>query len=113
MTSANDDSLRIVKLGENSVRIVYTERGEDGVTVDTAQFSYHQLLGYLYRVFWLLGLDDDPFDYVNLALPGYPVILLKVADIKQNLPHILELMINTCHAWPAIGRPEPASSPSL
>lgn len=112
MPNTADDLLRITKLGENSVRVVYTERGRDGPTVDVSQFNYHQLIGYLYRVFWLLSLDDDPFDFVNLAIPGYPVILFKVASIKENMQHIMELMLNTCHAWPSIGRAEPDSMSS-
>lgn len=98
--------LRVSKLGENSVRVVYTEKSSDGVTIDTMQFNYMQFIGYLHRIFWLLSMDDDPFESVNIALPGHPIILLRVELLQKNMPNLLELFLSTCHTWPTVGRHE-------
>ncbi len=108
LPSATDDILRIVKLGENTVRTVYTEKSSDGSMVDTNHFNYQQLIGYLYRIFLLLTLDDDPFAYVNLSVPGYPIVLLKVEELRKHMQNILEVILSTCCQWPAIGREEAA-----
>jgi hypothetical protein len=111
---ADDDILKIVKLGENSVRIIYTEKSSDGTMIDVFTMTYTQLMAYLCRVFLLLGLDNDPFTSVNIAVPGYPIVLLSVSRLQQNIPHILEILMATCQSWPVIGRPthQPAAAPS-
>jgi hypothetical protein len=107
---SEDDVMRVVKLGENSVRVVYTEKSTDGMMIDTMQFSYTQFIAYLHRVFWLLSLDDDPFESVNIAVPGHPVVIIKVETLQRNVPHLLELILHTCYSWPAIGRAEPTAA---
>ena len=109
---SEDDVLRVSKLGENSVRAVYTEKSNDGAIIDTMQFTYIQLIGYLHRVFWLLSMDEDPFESVNIALPGHPVVLVRVETLQKNMPYLLELFLNTCYTWPAVGRPE-ATDPRI
>jgi hypothetical protein len=108
---SEDDVLRIVKLGENSVRAIYTEKSTDGTIIDTVLLSYSQLTAYLCRIFALLSLDSDPFQKVNIAVPGYPIVLIRVPVLQQNLQHILEVLMSTCQTWPVIGRPthQPAS----
>lgn len=103
---SEDDILRVVKLGENAVRIIYTEKSSDGMMIDTMQFSYTQFIAYLHRIFWLLSLDDDPFESVNIAVPGHPVVLIKVDVLQKNVQYLLELIMHTCYSWPAIGRAE-------
>lgn len=108
MNPATDDTLRITKLGENSVRCIYTEKSDGDTTIDTMIMNYQQLLAYLYRIFFLLGLDDDPFQSVQFFIPGYPTVLIQVAMLKQYLPQMIEIMYSTCWSWPAIGREVPA-----
>jgi hypothetical protein len=108
-----DDIIKIVKLGENSVRVVYHEHSVGGHTIDTMMFNYGQLIGYLYRVFWLLGVDDDPFKSVQLFIPGMPSILISVATLQKNVGHILEMLLNTCYSWPHVGRDLPTPTPSV
>jgi hypothetical protein len=104
-TSDQDDILEIFKLGENSVRVIYTESGlGDAPLKDVIHCNYQQALTYVYRAFMLLALDDDPFLSVQIHAPGYPCSLLHVSKIKENLPMIMELLATTCWNWPAIGR---------
>jgi hypothetical protein len=100
---ATDDILTITRIGENSVRLKYTEKSDVGVIHDIMHYSYHQMMAYLYRVLWLLGLDEDPFQSVQFFVPGYPTVLILATNIKQNVTHILDLIFSTCIAWPTIG----------
>jgi hypothetical protein len=103
--ASEDDIMKIVKLGENSVRIIYTEKSADGTSmIDVFTMTYSQLMAYLCRVFLLLGLDSDPFTSVNISIPGYPIVLIGVPRLQQNIPHILDILMSTCQSWPSIGR---------
>jgi hypothetical protein len=95
-----DDILEIQKLGENSVRCIYTERSFDGTLIDNSVFTYNHMMAYLYRIFYLLGLDEDPFASVQFFIPGYPTILIQVATLRQNLYALMEIVMSTCLAWP-------------
>lgn len=110
---ASDDVLTVTKLGENSVRLIYTETSGDGKVVDVMQFTYQQFIAYLYRAFWLLGLDDDPFKSVQFFIPGYPTVLIEVTSLQQHINVLLELVTSTCFAWPTIGRLPTTSLPSV
>ena len=101
MNPATDDTLKIVKLGENSVRCLYTEKSGGDRICDSMIFTYQQLLVYLYRVFFLLGLDEDPFKSVQFFIPGYPTILVEVTMLQRNLPQIMEILTATCWTWPS------------
>lgn len=104
-TPENDDSLRIYKNGENSIRMIYTDRSEPAAPyVDIMNVNYQQMLLYLYRLFWLLAMDTDPFHSVQLFIPGYPTVLLPVSSIQANINHLMDLLGSTCIAWPAIAR---------
>jgi len=98
-----DDVLRISRLGVNAVRVVYTERTDDAPVVDVLTCNNYSLLSYLYRLFWLTTLDEDPFKSVQFFIPGFPTFLLEVATLKQHVPYILELVISLCWNWPTIG----------
>ena len=99
----HDDVLKITRLGENSVRLVYSEKSDDTVMLDIMNFNNHQMVSYLYRLFWLTGLDEDPFQSVQFFIPGYPTFLLQVPILKENVPRVLDLIISTCWNWPTIG----------
>jgi hypothetical protein len=101
--STRDDILRITRLADNSNRVVYTEKSDNSDVVDILTCTHQQLLSYLYRVFWLTTLDEDPFKSVQFFIPGFPTFLVSVAALKQNTPSILDLVISTCWNWPVIG----------
>jgi hypothetical protein len=104
---ATDDTLRISKLGENSIRTIYMEKSSDGTVIDTSTMNYQGLMAYLYRVFYLLGLDEDPFASVQFFIPGYPTILIEVATLHANVHALMELVMSTCWSWPSVGRLAP------
>lgn len=95
-----DDTLRIQKLGENNLRVTYTERTEDGVICDTTLMTYQRLFHYVWRMFWLLTVDVDPFLQVQLTIPGYPMVLIPVTMLNQNMVTIMDILMTTCWQWP-------------
>lgn len=100
-----DDTLRIQKLGENSVRVTYTERSDDGSLIDTTIMSYQKVIHYMYRIFWMLTLDEDPFQSVQLNVPAYPIILIRVETLREHLGGLLDVLVSTLMQWPTIGQP--------
>lgn len=99
-----DDILTIHKLGENNLRVVYVEQTVDGIMRDTALMTYQKLTHYLMRIFWMLAIDEDPFQSVQFYIPGYPQILIKVCTVQNNLPVLMDIIINTCWHWPVVAR---------
>lgn len=102
-----DDLLRVSKLGENNLRVTYTERSEDGVLSDSMVMGYQRFLHYMWRLLWLLSVDGDPFQSIQMIIPGYPISLIPVSVVSQNMPTILDILMTTCWQWPVMRRPEP------
>lgn len=108
-----DDILRITKLGENNLRVTYTERSEDGTMSDSMLMGYQRFLHYVWRLLWLLSVDADPFQSVQLMIPGYPVVLIPVSTMTQNMTTIMDILLTTCWQWPVVRRPEPGPPISI
>lgn len=105
-----DDLLVIHKLGENNLRVTYTERTVDGELSDTTLMTYQRMIHYVSRILWLLSLDSDPFNAVQVMVPGYPTVLILVSRIQEQAITILDLLVNTCWHWPTAGRVRPLNS---
>lgn len=104
MNPRRDDALKVERLGENNLRVSYTERTEDGTLVDVSMMCYQKFFHYVQRLFHMLTTDEDPFYSVQIMVPGYPASLMKVADLKANLYTVLDTLITTCWQWPSISR---------
>jgi hypothetical protein len=98
-----DDILTITRQGDNSMRLVYTEKSEDEPIIDVMNYTHHQTMAYMYRVLWLLTMDNDPFASVQFFLPGYPTFLITTAAIMNNSSQILDIIFSVCLSWPAAG----------
>jgi hypothetical protein len=101
---ALDDLLEVIKLGENNLRVTYTERTEDGVLRDTQIMCYQRFLHYMWRILWLLSVDADPFQNIQLMIPGYPVVLIPVATVNQQSLTVMDILLTTCWQWPVVAR---------
>ena len=101
-----DDRLVITKLGENNIRISYTERSHDGCLMDTAIFGYHKLLHYLARVLWLVTVDTDPFVSVQVMIPSYPTSLIAADKLVPAIPIIMDMVMGVCWQWPTVSNNE-------
>jgi hypothetical protein len=102
-----DDCLRLERLGENNIRVIYTERSTDGPIVDTTTMTYQKLTHYLYRTFWMLTVSEDPFHSVQVMIPGYPSFTLTVEFVKTFSTIIVDLILTTCWQWPTVSRQAP------
>jgi hypothetical protein len=91
-------------MGDNLNKIIYTEKNNDEATVDLITYTNQQLIAYLYRVFWLTNLDEDPFQYIQFFVPGYPTSLLTIPALRQNIPNAIDLVASTCLNWSTIGQ---------
>lgn len=108
-----DDRLVISKLGENNIRVSYTERSHDGRLVDTATFGYHKLIHYLTRVLWMVTIDTDPFVSVQVMIPSYPTSLIPVDRLTSAIPVIMDMVLGVCWQWPTVSNNEVASLRSI
>ena len=101
--AATDDILRITRIEENSNRVVYTEKSGSPV-VDIMTFTNQQLLSYLYRVFWLTNLDEDPFSSMQLFVPGLPTCMISVTALRQSIPTVMDCIASVFLNWPVVGQ---------
>jgi hypothetical protein len=99
----NDDLLRIARINANTMRVVYVEQGTDGATIDYITCTTQQLLCYLYRLFWLITLDEDPFHSVKFYLPGFATFQMSTSAVQSYVPNLLDLVLSLCWNWPGIG----------
>lgn len=95
-----DDKITIQKLTENRLKVTYVEKSGLEPIVDISYMGYHQFLTYMYRVFYLLAIDDDPFLSLQLMIPGYPSTLVTIPSLKWQTPHLLELLSSALYTWP-------------
>lgn len=99
-----DDCLRLEKIGENNIRVTYTERSTDGSIVDITTMTYQRLTHYLMRLFWAVSSDEDPFHAVQTMIPGYPSFTMGVAPFKAYVATVIDMILTTCWQWPTISR---------
>jgi hypothetical protein len=103
--AARDDVLRITRIDDNLNRVVYTEKSnETTAAIDIMTYNNQQLLSYLYRVFWLTNIDEDPFSSMQLFVPGFPTCMMSVTALKQNIPSVMDCIGSTYLHWPIIGQ---------
>ena len=99
-----DDCLRLEKLGENNVRVIYTERSTDGPIIDITSMTYQRLIHNLLRLFWAVSNDEDPFHAVQTMIPGYPSFTMGVVAFKISVTTVIDMILTTCWQWPTISR---------
>lgn len=104
LSAETDDTLVIAKRADQTVTATYREWNKGPVSqIDTQTLTYPHLFAYLWRIFWIVGMDDDPFVEVQFNIPGYPCFLVSVAKLQANLTPIMELLMSTVWSWPDRG----------
>ena len=96
-----DDKITVTKLAENRLKVIYLERTHQEPQTDIFHMSYHQFITYIHRVFYFLIIDDDPRVSVEFMVPGYPTILVHIANLKDRFAPLLELLWSACYTWPS------------
>ncbi len=105
--SSSDDLLVVRKIGDNTVRVQYTENFGSANVSEYIILNYNQYLNYMYRLLNLLTLDDDPFQSVQFMIPTYPSVLFHVTHIHAKMNMILEWLGNICNSWPRVTNRRP------
>jgi hypothetical protein len=58
------------------------------------------VLGNLQRMFHMMSWDEDPYDLIQVIIPGYPMVMLKAADMKESWPTLREFLEGVFENWP-------------
>lgn len=58
------------------------------------------VLRNLQRMLHLLSWDEEPYQFIQVVAPGYPMVLLKAADIKDSWPTLREFLEGVFENWP-------------
>ncbi len=58
------------------------------------------VLKALERMFHLLSWDVDPYENIQVVVPAYPMILLKVAELKETWPTLQPFLEDIFENWP-------------
>ena len=82
VTSTTDDVIEIYKSDENLFAVSYIDRDS------RLRYSFDaypdQILRYLYSVFGMLRIDEEPFESVQITLPAHPPINVKIASLSES-----------------------------
>lgn len=82
VTSTTDDVIEIYKSGDNLFAVSYIDR-DSRLRYSFDAYS-DQILRYLYSVFGMLRIDEEPFESVQITLPAHPPINVKIASLSEN-----------------------------
>jgi hypothetical protein len=95
--------------------IIYVKRNDMGGFLLTytdnysgVQNAFHcskqTIIRYMEHLFNMLGMDDEPFLFVQVSLNAYPSLLFKIQDLTpQKIHQILNLIYhNFMHMEPSI-----------
>lgn len=97
-TAADDHLLKIKRNYDNFIwsycetdrtKAQYMEL-EDGAAV----------LGSLERMFHLLSWDKDPYENIQVVAPGFPMVMLEVADMSEWWPTLRPFLAGIFENWP-------------
>jgi hypothetical protein len=98
-----DDVMRIraSDVNQNLYRVEYEDRT---VTIrNRLVATENEVLDYLYAVFALLPIDDDPFEAVQITCPTFPSVLLRVKDLGRAAVQsaVTTIIKTTMRNWPS------------
>jgi hypothetical protein len=79
--AANDDVITIHKPGD-LFSVTYSDR--DSHFRYSFDASRDQVIEYLYSIFDMLRIDEEPFHSIQITLPAYPAINLKIASLTEK-----------------------------
>jgi len=101
--SNTDDVMRIraSEVSQNLYRVEYEDRT---VTARNRLLATEgEVLDYVYSVFTLLPIDDDPFESVQITCPTFPSVLLRVKDLgrAQVQGAVTTIIKTTMRNWPS------------
>ena len=73
-------------------------------TNSTKFLSYRSdVLEYLQNIFTLLKVDDERFQFLQLDVPCYPVVMVSRSDVlvgKDTFSNLMQVVENVLYNWP-------------
>jgi hypothetical protein len=82
--AANDDIIRIRRRhGRSDFLVRYTD-GSIPNHVWVNEKTRDEVLEYIYSTLYFAMYDNDPFNSVQVSIPGRPMFILKLSDLNQN-----------------------------
>ena len=75
LDSNHDDVIRVTVNSFDDFTVRYTDKDSNKSSFEMT-FDWHGLIGYLDSLKHMLSLDIEPFDDVQLQVPGFPVVAL-------------------------------------
>lgn len=59
-----------------------------------------EVTGYLCRFLKSVTVDDGGCDFVQIDCPGYPTVILKIANVERYIPILVEQVGAHMNNWP-------------
>lgn len=109
--AVNDDIITIEKRSR-FFSVTYTDR--DSHYRYSFDASRDELIEYLYSIFEMLRIDEEPFDSIQVTLPAYPVINIKIKSLNDNtIQTIMKPLKRSLLRWLVSIRPIGCVCPAL
>lgn len=91
--ASNDDVITIRKL-EDLFSVTYTDRESH------YRYSFDatrdQVIDYLYSILDMLRIDEEPFHSIQVTLPAYPAINVKIGSLSENTIKTIVKPVKKC-----------------
>ena len=95
----SDDMLTIQKVGFSHFFVKYYDTGTPKVTFHANESA---VVDHIYGIFDLLTMDEEPFESIQVDIPAYPSIIVKIRSLKQRRlsDSIVHIIRRTLYNWP-------------
>jgi hypothetical protein len=80
--SSNDDIIYIKTLDDTFFTVQYVDR--DASLRYWFEATRDEVIEYMYSIFDMLRIDEEPFECVQMTLPAFPVIMLKIGSLNDK-----------------------------
>lgn len=100
-----DDRIKIAKTGPDSYSFTYTDNMVNNATASMTfvkrQINSREVITSLRYILNFLVIDNEPFQSIQVLLPGLPSIMLKTENVTAaNRDTIYDAMEMTMRNWP-------------
>lgn len=94
----NDDMVTIQKIGFSHFYVKYYDTGIPKVTFHANE---NAVVDHIHGIFDLLTMDEEPFESIQVDIPAYPSIIVKIRSLKQRRlsDSIVHIIRRTLHNW--------------
>lgn len=92
-----DDIVRIQKQNEHTCVVSYDVAN----SIHRFRFAAHlrDVSHYLYSMFDLMAMDDDPFQSVQFDAPGFPSVIFQLPLSKENVRTMVSVVKDVIYSY--------------